>query len=521
MAGLIDHAATHPDKPALIFGDGNAVVTYGELEGRSRRIAHWLRAQGLVEGDCIAMLVRNTPILFDIYWATQRIGLYLTPLNWHSTADEMAYILENCDARMLIAEAALNALAKETQALTDEDPRFVSVEGNIAGFIALEDAMAGIPADLGLEDQRAGSVMIYSSGTTGRPKGIRRPLPDLSFYDPAYVASTTLVMQTFGFVEDDIYLCPAPLYHAGPLRSCSAMHMMGATVVAMHQFDAATALQIIDERGVTVAQFVPTHFKRMLDLPAEEQARWRHDNLRIAVHAAAPCPPQIKQAMIEWWGPILLEYYAGTEGGGVMINAEDWLRRPGSVGRPWAGLDVGIRDCDDNMVQTPQQEGLIYFRNISGIGLNFSYHKDPEKTAAAHHGNWFTLGDIGYLDDAGYLFLTDRQTNLIISGGVNIYPQEAEDLLVAHPKVHDAAVIGVPDEEMGEAVKALVVPASNAAPSPEFANELIEHTRKLLASYKCPRSIDFVDSLPRTDTGKLQKRLLRDQYWQEKESRLA
>ncbi|MDO9443201.1 MAG: AMP-binding protein [Beijerinckiaceae bacterium] len=521
MAGFLDHAAANPDKPALIFADTGAVETYGELEQRSRRIAHILRNAGLGEGDCIAILIGNSPSLFDLYWATQRIGLYLTPLNWHSTADELAYVLDNCDARMLIAEGALAELATATRAVAAGVDHFLSVDGAIEGFGPLETSLADICEDQPLENQRAGSVMIYSSGTTGRPKGIRRPLPDRSFDDPAYVDATTLVMRTFGFVANDIYLCPAPLYHAGPLRSCSAMQMLGATVVAMQRFDAAKILQVIEEQSVTVAQFVPTHFKRMLDLPLAERARWRHDRLRTVVHAAAPCPPLIKRAMIDWWGPIILEYYAGTEGGGVMIDTEAWLAKPGSVGRPWTGLDVAIRSDGDQMVKTPGLEGPIYFCNVNSAALNFSYHKDPEKTAAACHGRWFTLGDIGFLDEDGYLYLTDRQANLIVSGGVNIYPQEAEDVLAAHPKILDVAVIGVPDEEMGEAVKAVVKLSTGMMASPALAAELIAYVRASLAGYKCPRSIDFVDSLPRTDTGKLQKRLLRDRYWQGRGSRLV
>jgi long-chain acyl-CoA synthetase len=291
------------------------------------------------------------------------------------------------------------------------------------------------------------------------------------------------------------------------------MQMLGATVIAMQRFDATTVLSLIERHRVSAAQFVPTHFKRLLEL--DEQVRQRNDlrSLRTVVHAAAPCPPLIKRAMIDWWGPIILEYYAGTEGGGTLIDSRQWLERPGSVGRPWVGLSAAVRDEADEMVATPNKEALIYFRNAAGAVANFAYHKDEAATAAAYHGDWFTLGDIGYFDEEGFLFLTDRMSNMIISGGVNIYPQEAENLLMSHPKVADAAVIGVPDEDMGEAVKAVVVPTAGTVAGPELAEELIRHARSALAGYKCPRSIDFVETLPRTATGKLQKRLLRERYW--------
>jgi fatty-acyl-CoA synthase len=521
MAGLLAHSRIRPNQAALIFGDGQFVETYAQLESRSRRIALALRALGLREGDCVAMLVGNSPPLFDLYWATQRIGLYLTPLNHHSTATELAYILDNCDARMLIASADLAALASEAvRACPTLEFRFC-VDGDLEGFRPLEEAVAVIDSSAPLEEQIAGSVMIYSSGTTGRPKGIRRGLPRKAFDDRSYVDGTTLVMRTFGFQPEDVYLCPAPLYHAGPLRSCTAMHMLGATLVVMHRFDAEAILRVISERAVTVAQMVPTHFKRLLELPAEIRARYPHNSLRTVVHSAAPCPPDVKRAMIAWWGPILLEYYAGTEGGGCLINSAEWLQRPGSVGRPWQGLSVAVFDNTLQPVSTPRTEGAFYFRNHPGGVPNFAYYKDPERTAAAYNGDWFTLGDIGYLDEEGFLYLTDRQTNMIISGGVNIYPQEVEDILAGHPEVRDVAVIGVPDEDMGEAVKAVVVPATLSTPGMALAQELIAYARSRVASYKCPRSVDFVDSLPRTPTGKLQKRLVREQYWKGRPSRLT
>jgi long-chain acyl-CoA synthetase len=522
LAGLLDHAQADPRRPAVIFGDGEFVETYGELESRSRRIALALRALGLEDGDSVAMLVGNGPSIFDVYWATQRTGLYLTPLNYHSRPDELAYVLDDCDARVLVASPDVGELARSAAARAGSKLEYLlSAGGSIEGFESLEEMAHGVPEDGVLDRQNAGSVMIYSSGTTGRPKGIRRNLPQRAVDDGKLVDAITLVMRTFGFRSGDTYLCPAPLYHAGPLRSCTAMHMLGATVIATHRFDAETVLRIIDEHRVTVAQFVPTHFKRMLELPAAVRSRYRHDSLRVVVHSAAPCPPDIKRAMIDWWGPIVLEYYAGTEGGGVLIDSQEWLQRPGSVGRPWEGLSVAVFGDDGERVLAPGQQGRIYFRNHPGALANFAYHKDAQKTADAYRGDWFTLGDIGYVDEEGYLYLTDRETNMIISGGVNIYPQEAEDVLAAHPQVRDVAVVGVPDNDMGEAARAVIIPAEGSVGSAELAAELLTYVRARLASYKCPRSIDFVESLPRTPTGKLQKRLVRERYWKGRNSRLA
>lgn len=522
MAGFLDHAVIHPTRPAVVFGDGTFVETYGELESRSRRIALALRSLGIQEGGSVAMLMGNHPAFFDVYWATQRAGLYLTPLNHHATPDELAYILDNCDAQVLIANADHTELAHAT--VTRGGAKVacrLSLCGTIDGFEPLETLIARTATDAALGPQNAGSVMIYSSGTTGRPKGIRRDLPRRAIDDDKLVAAITLVMRTFGFRGDDVYLCPAPLYHAGPLRSCTAMQMLGATVVAMHHFDAERVLRIIEERRVSVAQFVPTHFKRMLELPEPVRSRYSHESLRTVVHSAAPCPPDIKRAMIDWWGPILVEYYAGTEGGGVVIDSHEWLQRPGAVGKPWRGLSVAVFDEDGQIVDTPRTEGRIFFRNHPGALANFAYHKDAAKTAAAYLGDWFTLGDIGYLDEGGYLYLTDRESNLIISGGVNIYPQEAENVLAAHRHVKEVAVVGVPDEDMGEAVKAVVVPSDDIVADAALADELLAYVSSRIARYKCPRSIDFVDSLPRTPSGKLQKRLVRERYWQGRASRLA
>jgi acyl-CoA synthetase (AMP-forming)/AMP-acid ligase II len=349
--------------------------------------------------------------------------------------------------------------------------------------------------------------MLYSSGTTGRPKGVKLPLPE----DPAIAQTNTLVMvaMAFGLNADSIYLTPAPLYHAAPLRWSMTVQRIGGTVVLMRHFDAESVLAAIERYGITAGQFVPTHFVRMLKLPDDVRARYDHSTMKVAIHAAAPCPAPVKQAMIDWWGPIIWEYYAGSEGNGItMITSEQWLAHQGSVGKAISGI-LHICDEDGNDLP-PRQEGLVYFEG----GNPFTYHNDPAKTAESHnlHG-WSTLGDIGWMDEEGYLYLTDRKSFMIISGGVNIYPQEIENHLVTHPKVTDVAVIGAPHPDMGEQVVAIVQPADMATAGDALAQELEAYCREKLSGVKIPRRIDFRDELPRHPTGKLYKRLLRDEYW--------
>jgi len=514
LPSLSQIANEAPERPAVILGDGKYVESFGELEARSRRIAHALRARGLREGDCVCVLLGNVEEFFDVFWATQRLGLYFTPVNWHLAVEEIRYVFENSDARCVIASADFDeAAAKAADALPGLRVR-VSLHGEISGFERYEDLVASAPADAVLPDQRGGTVMLYSSGTTGFPKGVRNPLPMCDYEEPSLDLLAQVFASMFGFQAGDVYLSPAPLYHAAPLRFCDAQHRLGCTVVVMPRFDAEAALRAIQAQRVTTSQWVPTHFKRMLQVPEEVRSRYDVSSLRVAVHAAAPCPIPVKRAMIEWWGPVLREYYAGTEGGGTLIDSEDWLAHPGSVGRPWPGSEVVIFDEAGEPFAERGPEGAIYFRAAGAPDSRFRYHKDEEKTRDSWRGDCFTLGDVGYLDAEGYLFLTDRKSHMIISGGVNIYPQETENCLVAHPKVHDVGVIGVPDEEMGEQVKAVVIPAAGVAPGPDLERELIEHTRGEIAHYKCPRSIDFVEELPRTETGKLQKKKLRARYWE-------
>jgi len=505
-------AAVDPSRPAVILDNGDEVLTYGELESRSRRLARALQKEGLEPGDTVAALLPNGTAFYELFWACHRSGLYFTPVNWHLQDEEVEYIVDNADARAFVADGRFAEQAGAVAA--DLSLRLaLCVGGPVPGFDPLAERIEAVSEDAQLERELEGSVMLYSSGTTGRPKGVRRPLRDAPAGDPATVMAAVGLLKLFGMQDGDRYLSPAPLYHAAPLAFSTAQHRIGATVVAMRRFDAEEALRIIQDQAVTTSQWVPTHFRRMLQLPEDVRGRYDVSSLRVAVHAAAPCPVPLKQAMIDWWGDAIVEYYAGTEGGGTLIRAEEWQKRPGSVGRHWTGGRIHILDEEGREIEEPRREGAVYFEAPPDPSQRFAYHKDEDKTRSAYRGELFTLGDIGMLDEDGYLFLTDRQSNMIISGGVNIYPQETESHLMMHPRVHDVAVIGVPDEEMGEAVKAVVVPTAEAAPGPELERELIDFCRSGIAHYKCPRSVDFAEELPRTETGKMQKRKLRDRYW--------
>jgi acyl-coenzyme A synthetase/AMP-(fatty) acid ligase len=442
-------------------------------------------------------------------------------VNWHLQRDEVQYIVENCDAKAFVAHARFAETASVVAAALPRDAASASVGGAVPGLCSLEDALADVPEDLVLENQLEGSVMLYSSGTTGRPKGVRRPLPRVAAGDPKFNLAAIGLVSLFGMKEGEVYLSPAPLYHAAPLAFSAANHRIGATTVIMRRFDPEDALRLIERFRVRNSQWVPTHFIRLLRLPEAVRKRYDVSSLEVAVHAAAPCPVPVKEAMIAWWGDAIMEYYAGTEGGGTLIRAQEWLAHKGSVGRHWAGGKVHLLNEDGKEIEQPRREGAIYFEAPPDPAARFRYYKDDQKTAGIYRGNLFTIGDIGYLDEEGYLYLTDRQSNMIISGGVNIYPQETENHLITHPKVHDVAVIGVPHPEMGEEVKAVVVPAPGTAPGPALEDELIEFCRQGIAHYKCPRTIDFVDALPRTETGKMQKRKLRDRYWSGHETRIV
>jgi long-chain acyl-CoA synthetase len=502
-------AALTPGKPAVVMSDTGESLTYAELDERSTRLARVLHDAGLRPGDDVALLSENGLRYYEVFWAAMRSGLYLTAINQHLTAAEVAHVVGDCGARALVASAALADLAGELLGRTPEVEVRLAVGGPVPGHDDYDDALAAVSPEP-LPEQPRGRDMLYSSGTTGLPKGVKAPLPGHAV-DEAPDPLLSVFGPLYGFGADTVYLSPAPLYHAAPLRFGGMVHAVGGTVVVMPRFDAAAALAAIERYRVTHSQWVPTMFVRMLKLP--EQQRHRHDlsSHRVAVHAAAPCPVEVKRAMIEWWGPILHEYYAATEAIGItMIDSATWLGRPGSVGRSMLGT---LHICDDAGHELPRGEvGLVYFEREV---LPFSYHNDPARTRQAQHPrhpNWGTTGDIGYVDDDGFLFLTDRKAFMIISGGVNIYPQEIENALTLHPAVLDLAVIGVPDAEMGELVTAVVEPAAGVEPGPALERELQEFLRGRIAPYKVPRRVDFVSELPRTATGKLQKGKLRERY---------
>ncbi|NMN93839.1 acyl-CoA synthetase [Antrihabitans stalactiti] len=503
------HARTTPLKPAVIMSGSQREMSYRELDDSSRQLAVALADLGLRRGDVVAMFSDNAVECFTIYWAALRSGLYLTAINFHLTAEEAAYIVRDCDAKVLIASGRLETLAEDVRRLAPEIEHAFSFEGELAGFGSYADLLVS-GGDRELAEQPRGSDMLYSSGTTGRPKGIKPPLLPIAVDEPGD-ALTALAGQMFGINAADVYLSPAPIYHAAPLRWCGAVHAYGGTVVVMERFRAEDALAAIEKHGVTVAQLVPTMFVRMLQLDAGVRNSYDVSSLRIAMHAAAPCPKDVKLAMIEWLGPILIEYYGSTEGAGItVINSQEWATKQGSVGRSMLGP---VHVCNEDGDELPAGEpGLVYFERAE---RPFEYHKDLAKTKQAEHpahANWTTVGDIGYVDSDGYLYLTDRQSFMIISGGVNIYPQEVEDVLTLHPAVFDVAVIGVPDPAMGEQVKAVVQLRDGIVPSDELADELIAHARTKVAAYKAPKSLDFVSSLPRTETGKMMKRLLVARY---------
>jgi len=520
VPSLIQSAQQSPNRPAVVIGNGEFVETYGELESRSRRVAAFLRQAGLQAGDGVALIVGNDAEFFDLYWAAMRTGLYLTPINWHLQRHEIAYIVENCDAKVLFASARFAELLEPSSHIAQLEHR-IALHGDIPGFRPYAEIYDSVDESVELEDEREGSIMFYSSGTTGQPKGVRQPLPNTPFGGPLTQIAVNASLGRFGFSQDDRYLCPAPLYHAAPLTFSSLQHRIGSTVVVLPRFDAEAALRIIQDQQISSSQWVPVHFKRMLELSEEVRSHYDLSSHRLAFHAAAPCPIPVKHAMIEWWGPIILEYYAGTEGGGTLINSRDWLAHPGSVGRHWSGGMIHILDEHGGDIKEPRVDGAVYFESHAGPNGRFEYYKDSDKTAATFRGALFTLGDIGHLDEDGFLYLTDRQSNMIISGGVNIYPQETENVLAAHPRVSDVAVIGVPNEDMGEEVKAVVIPIEGTEPTPELERELIEFCREKIAHFKCPRSIDFAEDLPRQPNGKLYKRLIRAKYWADRDSKLV
>jgi acyl-CoA synthetase (AMP-forming)/AMP-acid ligase II len=495
------HAANTPDLPAIIMANSGETLSYAELEARSNQAAQLYRAAGLMRGDVIAIFLENHIDYLPLCWGAQRAGLIFTCISTKLTADEAGYIVTDCGAKLLVAGASLGAVAKDLPAV----PHRYSLGGEIPGYQSLEAALAAQPTTR-IADESSGRDMLYSSGTTGRPKGVIGPLSEspIDHMD----ALTGLAGMLYSFAPGIIYLSPAPLYHAAPLRYCMSVHKFGGTVIVMEKFDAERYLQLIEQYKVTHSQVVPTMFVKMLKLPVDVRTKYDVFSLKAVIHAAAPCPVLVKEQMIAWWGPRIFEYYSATEGSGfTAISSEEWLQKKGSVGKSLLG-EIRVID-DEGKLLPPGREGRIFFHG----GPPVSYHNSPEKTREVQGEHGATFGDIGYVDADGYLFLTDRSSYMIISGGVNVYPQETENILVMHPKVADVAVIGVPNDELGEEVKAVVQPRDWADAGPELAAELLAFARDHLSHIKCPRSIDFDPALPRHDTGKLYKRLVKDRYW--------
>lgn len=501
-----EHAEATPDKPAVIMYPSGIVVTFGEMETRANQLAHLFRSAGLREGDAVAILMENNEHYHTVMWAARRCGLYYVPINTHLTPAEAAYIIDNSSAKAIVGSPAMRPILEQLgDYLPNGLPDLLLIAGDrLDGWLPYPECVARQPGTP-IPDEIEGDLLQYSSGTTGRPKGIKRPLPHLP---PSEAPGLMTALVSFWADPEGVYLSPAPLYHTAPSVWSMTFQAAGIPVVVMARFDAEGALDAIARHRVTHGQFVPVMFTRMLKLPEAVRDSYDVSSLQRVMHAAAPCPVDIKKQIIDWWGPIVDEYYASSEAiGSTLITAEEWLAHPGSVGRPMAGA-VHIVDEQGNELPAGQA-GEIYFESAA----RFEYLNDAEKTAAAHHERgWMTVGDIGYLDEDGYLYLTDRRHHMIISGGVNIYPQEAENMLVSHPRVMDAAVFGIPDEEMGQSVKGVVQLVDHADATEAFAEELLGWLRDRLAHYKCPRSISFEEQLPRTDTGKLYKQSLIARY---------
>ena len=506
------YAASHGDKPALIMAGTKDFMTYGELESICNQGAHLFRKLGIKAGDIISVWARNSIEFMSLFWTAQRCGVYINPLPVYLSVEDAAYILKDCGAKLLIISSEIRsakAFASQQKTILPETEHIFSLHGNVGDFSQWEVAISNQPSHP-ISDESAGWHLIYSSGTTGRPKGVKLPLIG------GAVDENNMWVQRYediyGLTERSVFLACAPLYHTAPLLFASNVMRRGATVVIMKKFDATKTLQAIETHKVTLSQMVPTMFIRMLALPDSERLSFDVSSLKHVIHAAAPCPVEVKYKMLDWFGDIIDEYYAGSESiGATIINAKEWRERPGSVGHCRTGA---LHICDDEGNELPIGEiGNIYFEG----GYDFEYLNDPEKTRNARnpiHSSWATLGDVGYVDTEGYLYLTDRKNFVIISGGVNIYPQEAENILVQHPDVYDAAVFGIPNEDMGEEVKAVVQPKDWLMVGADFEDALITFCRKNLTTYKCPKSIDFEKNLPRQDNGKLYKKALKARYWE-------
>ncbi len=488
-------AATVPDRPALV--DEAGTRTWSELDGRVNALVRGLRARGVRTGDAIALIARNRAEWVETFAAAQRAGLCLTPVNWHLGPDETEYVVRDCGARAVVLDASVAALAPATASASVR----IAVGGPIEGFDDFEAAIAA-ESTAPLDDPVRGSIMLYTSGTTGRPKGVARPP-----HDPVATVSEA---KFTGYRPGTAHLVTGPLYHTAPLLlSCNVPMHGGATLVVMDQWDPARTLALVEEHRVTHTHMVPTMFHRLLALPDDVRGAADTSSLFAVIHGAAPCPVHVKERMLDWLGPVVWEYYGATEGAATIVDPHTWRRKPGTVGKPEPAEHVKVGDEDGTPLPTGTA-GLVWIR--SRPEDRFEYHGDPEKTAGAYRGEYFTLGDVGYLDEDGYLFLTDRSAHLIVTGGVNVYPAEVDAVLLEHPAVADAATIGVPDDEWGETVLAVVLLHDGVAGDAALATELVAHCRARLAHFKCPRTVDFVTDFPRQDNGKVAKTKLRQQY---------
>jgi long-chain acyl-CoA synthetase len=501
--GLWNIAREQPDLTAVVDPAGRE-VNYRDLAAFADRYGRGLQELGLQTGDCLVVMLPNTIELVALYFAAMECGLYIVPINWHLTGPEVAYIVEDCEAKAFVAHERFADAATIAGARLDETRRFAV--GDVAGFRAL----AELETDGGRPDNRTqGAPMVYTSGTTGKPKGVKRPLTGANPDDVPVGASGFFAGFRIQPFDDNVHICGSPLYHTAVLNFVGISIQLGHAVVLMDRFEAEEMLRLIERHEVTHSHMVPTQFTRLLALPEDVRAKYDVSSLRTMIHGAAPCPNEVKRAMLDWWGPVVVEYYAATEGGGATIFADEWLTKPGSVGKAWSYSVIKILNEDGDEV-APNQPGLVYMQMG---GSSFAYHNAEEKTRESRVGELFTVGDIGYLDDDGYLFLMDRKSDMIISGGVNIYPAEIEGELVMHPAIADIAVFGVPDEQWGEAIKAVIQPAEGVVPSDELTEEIRAFAAERLAKYKLPKIVEYLAELPRDENGKLYKRKLRDESW--------
>lgn len=511
MPGFWQDAAEDPGRLAVVDPDGTE-ITAGALLSLTNKLVHGLRSVGLTEGDGIAVVTPNNIEMMALYFAAMQAGWYLTPINHHLVGPEIAYIVDDSDAKVFIGHErfAEECAAAASEFSLDADKCFAI--GAIDGFRSFGDLTDGQP-DTTPEDRTAGQPMHYTSGTTGRPKGVRRALSGIAPDDAGMLF--TFLLQMFGIQPGDghVHICGSPLYHTAVLAFASSSVHLGHPVILMDKWTPEGMLERIDRYDVTHSHMVPTQFNRLLALPEDVRQRYDVSSLRNMIHAAAPCPVEVKRAMLEWWGPVIYEYYAATEGGGTIVSPEEWLERPGTVGTAWPSSEIRI--LDDEGVDLPAgEEGTVYMKLASAA---FEYHKNRDSTEENRREGFFTVGDIGYLDDDGYLFLCDRKSDMIISGGVNIYPAEIEGELAAHPKVADVAVFGIPHPDWGEEVKAVVEVVDGVPTDDDTVAELREWCEGRLAKFKIPRTFDFSDELPRDPNGKLYKRRLRDPYWESQE----